>query len=97
MACKVPALPSSPGRPLDSVSGCGSRHHQFVSLCTSCYAVRMATPVYPKGFQMARTHLVMVDPWSMEIVTPECKPTMVFQIRQQTSMCLVATVGLSKY
>ena len=67
-----------------------------VSCCPAVSNVRMATPLYPKEFQLARTHLEMLDPSSMETVTPHCNAAVVFQTLQQTSMCHGA-VGLSRY
>ena len=56
----------------------------------------MAILLSPKEFELARTHLEMLDRSSLETVTLVCNATMVFRIRQQTRMCLVVAVGLSR-
>ena len=52
--------------------------------------MRIAPPLYPKELQLAGTHFGMLDPSSMQTLTPDCNlnAAVVFQFRQHTSMCL---------
>ena len=67
-----------------------------VSCCPAVSDVSLATPLYPKEFQLVGTHLEMLDPGSIETVTMDSNAAVFFHIRHKTSMCLGA-VGLSRY